>query len=153
MLTFDGDAYFLVAVVVFSTLQDAMNGVPMMVALSNTAFFFHFNRANAIDANCDGTTKCLVVPRHAIVSATRWGRLDCVEQGIRCLFTEWGTPVVTASEFFTVVRSKKRLVVKKYQTLGDKGMEVEAPVGYWQFLVPGSKDEQDAFLNGLKMGS
>ena len=78
--------------------------------------------------------------------------MNFIETVIRSVFVEWGTPVVKASEFFTIVRSKKFLLIQKYCAKDvSKGKEIEPGYASWQFLIPGNKAEQESFLNGLRL--
>jgi hypothetical protein len=152
VLTFDVGSYLLFVWVLSVMMISSWNGLPTVAGLSNTALFFHLNRVNSHCSLCDDTSRCLIVPRRAVVSTIGWNSLNFIETVIRSVFVEWGTPVVKASEFFTIVRSKKFLLIQKYCAKDvSKGKEIEPGYASWQFLIPGNKAEQESFLNGLRL--
>jgi hypothetical protein len=97
--------------------------------------------------------KCsLIVPRNGIVTAQLWGELECIERAIWYIFTEMGTPQVMVTHYYTTIQNNETLVVSKQCAKDtEKGLELDPGFLNWQFMVPGSTEEQGKIIHGLKV--
>ena len=150
LLTVGPESWFIIAAVMLNSLISFFNGIPARVVLTGDSLIFDLSRANRMSKDLDGSIRSIIVPRAAIVSSRMWSSHDSCEMLLRCLFTERGTPCVKATHWFTTTQSKRSIVVKKICAKNlTKGREIEGEYSLWQFLVPGTVEEQAKLVETL----
>ncbi len=156
MWTFEVDSIFVLAMTAFYLAASFVNGLPTKSVITNDALYFLFDRVSKMNTNIAdmfNAGKCsLIVPRNGIVTAQLWGELECIERAIWYIFTEMGTPQVMVTHYYTTIQNNETLVVSKQCAKDtEKGLELDPGFLNWQFMVPGSTEEQGKIIHGLKV--